>query len=549
MYDVNYRAVLEFVKLGTCIYKTGWAFERRNTMKYDAEGKLVRDVEMNSHPFVDHVSLIDFLIPAQSYEIQADRQGGASWVAERFRLTESQFMSRSQGQAPFLPNYDPEAVQLVRKFVESQSSSSTDLRDTKFRLDDYQPSYLRQIELWEGHCRFDTTGTGTVDDVVAIIHLPSRTLLRAIVNPYRHGMRPYSVARYFRSDGFYGIGECEQAEVFQEMLTLLWNYQMDNVLAVNAPMLGVKLGANIVPGEPVYPLKIWPLDNPSTDIKEIKLSEVYPSLQQFGSFIQIWGERRTGLNDLNTSGNPSSLPSRTPATSLLSMLQEGNRRPDLSLKELRNALGEVGLRTIQNCQQFYSSPVQNPDASMQLQMLIMALGEPEGTYVAQKLAIPLEDIEQGIGVAITATSSGSNKEVERQSFLALIQVQAELSQQYIGLAQIIGNPQMQILSPVLVETASQIFKGYSELQRRLLEQFDIRNPEDILVNAAVLLDAAAQTAPLTAALHLAAGSAAANAGAAAGAQQRSDSPSAKPHPDAGMALLLGGATAPVQQGQ
>lgn len=508
MYDVNYRAVLEFVKLGTCIYKTGWSFERRKSLKYNDRGLLERGEEFLSHPFVDHVSLEDFLIPAQSYEIQPDRQGGAPWVAERFYLRQGEFLARAQGSEPFAPDYEPDAVQLVKNFVESGSQTSgRAMTDTRNRLEDYQPSQLRRIELFEVHCRFDTQGTGFVDDVVAVVHLASRTILRAIVNPYRHGKRPYSVARYFRSDGFYGIGECEQSEVFQEMMTQLWNYQMDNVLAVNAPMLGVKLGANIVPGEPIYPLKIWPLDDPSKDIREIKLSEVYPSLSQFGSIIMGMGERRTGLNDLNTTGNPQSVPGRTPATSLLSMLQEGNRRFDLSLKELRSALNEVGTRTLQNLQQFMSQPEVNPNAATQLTLIIMALGEPEGSFVAQKLAIPLEDIEAGLGVSVTATSGSVNKEVEKQSFMALVQLQATLGEQYMGLAQILGNPSLQLVAPVVVQTAAQIFKGFSELQRRLLEQFDIRNPEDILVNAAVLLDLAAQTAGTTAALQLAAGAA------------------------------------------
>lgn len=505
MYDVDYRAVLEFVKLGTCIYKTGWTFERRKALKYNQQGVIERTEEFLSHPFVDHVSLSDFVIPAQSYEIQPDRQGGAPWVAERFYLRLGEFLARAQGAAPFLPDYDPAAVALVKQFVES---STTTVQDTRNRLEEYEPSQLRRIELFEVHCRFDTQGTGFVDDVVAIVHLGSGTLLRAIVNPYRHGKRPYSVARYFRGDGFYGIGECEQSEMFQTTMSTLLNYQMDNVLAVNAPMLAVKIGANVVPGEPVYPLKIWPLDDPSKDIREIKMADMYQSLPQMGSMIMAMSERRTGLNDLNSTGNPSSVPSRTPATSLLSMLQEGNRRFDLSLKELRAALNEVGLRTLQNLQQFMSQPEVNPNAATQLSMIIMALGEPEGSFVAQKLAIPLEDIEAGLGVSVTATSGSVNKEVEKQSFLALVQLQAQLGEQYMGLAQIIGNPSLQLVSPVLVETAAQVFKGFSELQRRLLEQFDIRNPEDILVNAAVLLDQAASAAPLTAALHLAAGAAA-----------------------------------------
>ena len=517
LYDVDYRAIIEFIKLGTCIYKHGWAFERRRKQKYNpATGALVEGEEVISHPFTDHVSLIDFVIPPEGYHIQADMQGGAAWVAERFWLRRAQFVARAEGQEPFLPNYDPEAVALVEKFVDSNRAIGSAVEDKRYQLDTYQPSHLRRIELFEVHCRYDPQGPGLVDDVVAVVHLPSRSLLRAILNPYRHGMRPYTAARYFRGDGFYGIGTCEQSEVFQEMMTQLWNYQMDNVLAVNAPMLAVKTGANVVANEPIYPLKVWSLDDPSTDIREVKLSEVYPSLSNFAAIIQHWGERRTGINDIQM-GNPAQLPSRTPATSMLSLLQEGNRRFDLSLKELRSALDEVGLRTLQNMQQFLSAPVQNPNAAAQLQMLIVAMGDPEGGYIAQALTMPAEDVESGLGVSVTATSGSVNKEVEKQGFLSLVQLQAQLGGQYLQLAQILGNPQLQLMAPVVVQTAAQLFKGFSELQRRLLEQFDVRNPEDILVNAAVLIDAAAQTAPITAALQLAAGAFGAPVGADGGA--------------------------------
>ena len=507
MYDVVYRSAIEFVKLGTCILKHGWDFERRNTLAYDESGNVVPKMVLNSKPFIDTVSLPDFVIPAEAYEIQADKQGGAAWVAERFWLRESQFMARAEGQTPFLPNYDPAGVELVRKFVEASRSTGNAVEDKRFLLDDYIPSHLQRIELFEVHCRFDTTGNGTVDDVVAVVHLPSRTLLRTVVNPYRHGKRPYEVARYFRGDGFYGIGECEQSEMFQTLLSTLLNYQVDNVLAVNSPMLGVKLGANVVPNEPIYPLKIWALEDPSKDIREVKLADMYSSLPLLSGIVQGWGERRTGMTDIQ-QGDVQSLPSRTPATSMLSLMQEGNRRFDLSTKEDRYMLDACGVRLLQNLQQFLSEPQRNPGGPTQLLMIVQALGTPEGGLVARQLTMPLEDIESGLGVTVTATTGTTNKEIEKQAWLALSQVNAQFGQQYMALAQVIGNPVIQMTQPVLVETAAQIFKGTSEIQRRLLEQFDIRNPEDILVNAAVLMDYAAQTAPQSQALAL--------AGAAAG---------------------------------
>lgn len=532
MYDVLYRSIIEFVKLGTCIYKNGWFFERRRTQGYLPDGTIGPVEKFDSKPFVDCVSLPDFLIPPEAYHIQPDQQGGARWVAERFYLTQSQFLARAQGQEPFLPDYDPKGVELVKNFVETARPTANPVEAEKYLMDDYIPSQLQRIELWECHARFDCTGDGAVDDVVAVVHLPSRTVLRTTCNPYRHGKRPYTVARYFRGDGFYGIGECEQSEVFQTLLTTLTNYQVDNVLAVNAPMLGVKLGANVVPNEPIYPLKIWPLDDPSKDIREIKLSDMNQSLPQLSGIVQSWCERRTGMTDIQ-QGDIQKLPSRTPATSMLSVLQEGNKRFDLSLKELRAALDEVGLRTLQNIQQFLSSPQQNPGAPMQLVMIVQTLGQPEGVEVARKLSMPLEDIENGLGVNITATSGSQNKELEKQAWLALAQLQAQMGGQYLQLAQIISNPQMQLLAPMVVETAAEVFKGTGEIHRRLLEQFDIRNPEDILVNTAVLLDHAAQSAPQTQALYVAGTAAGLLGGGGAAPEQAGNNGGVQDVPKAG----------------
>ena len=202
------------------------------------------------------------------------------------------------------------------------------------------------------------------------------------------------------------------------------------------------------------------------------------------------GERRSGQSDIQF-GNMQSMPSRTPATSMMSLLQEGNRRFDLSLKDMRiDCLARIGLRTLQNLQQFAADPRTNPDGSRFLALAVQTLGEPEGSLVAQVLQMPLEDVAAGLGVSLTATSGMANKEIEKQSFLALVQLQAQMGQQFIQLAQIAANPQVIQMMPALAEVAKQVFSGFSELQRRLLEQYDIRNPEDILVDAAVLQSAA-----------------------------------------------------------
>ena len=88
------------------------------------------------------------------------------------------------------------------------------------------------------------------------------------------------------------------------------------------------------PSEPIYPGKIWITDGPPKDeFMPFQLSEIYPSLPATIQLIQQLGERRTGISDIQL-GNMQNLPGRTPATTMLSLLQEGTRRPDLTLKDV-----------------------------------------------------------------------------------------------------------------------------------------------------------------------------------------------------------------------
>ena len=218
----------------------------------------------------------------------------------------------------------------------------------------------------------------------------------------------------------------------------------------------------------------------------------------------------------------------------MSLLQEGNRRFDLSLKDTRmDCMARIGLRVLQYLQQFATDPKANPEGNHYLELAATVLGEPEGQYVQQALALPLEDIEQGVGVSLTATSGMVNKEVEKQALLALLQLQSQLGQQYIQLAQVATNPQVIMMQPAVAQVAGQVANGLNELQKRVLEQYDIRNPEDILVNTAALQAATMAFAQGTPIIPGSAGPDQGAGGGAGGAD-----------PSGGLAALLAGAGAP-----
>jgi hypothetical protein len=131
------------------------------------------------------------------------------------------------------------------------------------------------------------------------------------------------------------------------------------------------------------------------------------------------------------------------------------------------------------------------------------------------LTAPLEDAALGVGVSITATSGSANKEVERQGYLSLLQLAAQLYPQFIqSLAAV---PQLMQVSPAAAEAAVKSANGLQELFQRLLEQYDIRNPEEILPLTDQAGDAALQQGAIAGLMGGAAGPQPGPGGGAGGA--------------------------------
>ena len=517
MWETNLRVFDDVVQLGTGIYKSYWRFEQRRTMGYDAQRKRTRVIKTINQPAVEHVRLPNFLLPPEASELDPDMQGGAAWVAEKHLLRPNALRALAEGQSPFLPAMDAAAV---RKVLDYGLASLPEAERHAAELDMLSGTLGAQrdrpIELWEIHARFDSTGSRIDDDLVCLFHRETGTVLRSTYEPFPR--RPYYAVRYRRGSGFYGIGVCEQATVWQKVISRLMNFNEDKLLLTNAPMLGIKEGANVVADEPIFPGKQWSLGNPKEDLVPFFLTAPGSfDLNSLMTFFQEAGKQRVGITDLQF-GAVGSLPSRTPATTVQSLLAEGNTRFDMSMKDARHTLGEIGLSVLQNLQT-QATAMDNPAGADYVRLAPVILGSPEGERVAQALTIPAEAIELGVGVSLTATSGTNNKITAQQNDMALLQLYAQVGPQFLQLAQAIsmGGP--------MGETAKQLFQGGAEMLARTLEQFDKRNTDELVPDLRQIL-AASPPAP---------------AGAPAGMLGGGGGGAATPAPDAGMGALSGGA--------
>ena len=96
--------------------------------------------------------------------------------------------------------------------------------------------------------------------------------------------------------------------------------------------------------------------------------------------------------------------------------------------------------------------------------------------VVQKLGLPLEGAEYGLGVNLTATSATANKEMAKQSWMGLLQLQMQASPAMIQTMQIA----MQMWGTPIGQVALDMCQGMRDSIKRLYEQFDVRNLNDVV---------------------------------------------------------------------
>lgn len=468
MRRVNKRALLDVVVHGTGIYKDYILHERKKHQDYDAAGNITDVVRLRYQPAVDHLPLQDFFIPAYAWNIDPDDVGGAPWIGQRFRLTPGQFKSRKNSESPFLPPYDrvaAEAVELWQTNIQGQDVVLSTIQAE----DEYKPWRNDKITLYEIWARYDVDDDGVEEDVVVHWHHEARAILRATFNPFMHGHRPFEAPNYLPGFGFYGMGIGEIDEWAQLAISRLLNETINNASLANTVMLGVPLGSNFQQDEPMYAGRVWPL-GPGEKISDIRMGQPYPGMFQIINDLSQWAEQRTAVNELR-QGNIQGLPSRTPASTVLQLLGESNKRFDMIMSNLREGpLANIGQRMVQNLIQI------SKDDPRYIALAIQALGEEDGGKVAAILQGSPDDIEANFGVNVTATSSKVNKEIDKQNLIQLAQYMAQGKPQQLQYAQALV--QMQAAPPqLLLEVLQAGLNSSIEFERRLLEAYDVQNPE------------------------------------------------------------------------
>lgn len=441
-------ALLELIKLGTAVGKSGYIRETKKSLRHVGDG----DEETFYHETMngatlDHVPLGNFCM--RFSETDPD---DAPWVGEKHEVTWAQLKRMAADGRMF-----PDAIESIKSYWrETQGSEIMNDETLKPKVQELahaEPLWNEHYTFHEIWCSFDIDGDGQDEEIVLDYHRESRTFLSIRYNWYDDLHRPYKIGQYHKVEGIWpGIGICKQSEQFQEEATTIHRQRLDNATLANMGMVAIKKNSGYGPDEPIFPGKMWFLDDVS-DIAPVKLSEVYPSSYNNEESVVRYYEKRSGVNEtilgMPQAGTPAT------ATSDLTRLAEGNKRFDLVLKNVRRWMSALGIDVITNYQIF---------GNRQVHWIVQ--GE-KAAFTERVFQMPNELVRLGAAVDLTVTDSITNREQEQRQWMSLFQILTNYYQQVFQLAQTMQDPQL------LQGIAAKALQSSDEAVRRLLETFTI----------------------------------------------------------------------------
>lgn len=461
---------LEAIKFGTMIGKVGYEKTVKTALRMVGDTEEEFDVVTYDGAVFDAVSDSRFLMPHSARDPQT-----APWCGEE-HSENPYFVQQLEAGGMFREGTaidklgdenDPKNWSKLKAWINGGSYGETiNQQGAKFEKQQAElegtkaqwPARINWFEIW---LAFDIDQSTRPKEIVVHYHKDSQTIMSCRYNWHSDLRRPYRTNVYMPVEHRWrGLGVCKQNEQFQKEVTVQHRQRIDNATLANMRMIVLSKLSGYGPKEPVFPGKMWFVD----DVKQIttlQMGEVYPSSYQNEQATLIYSQQRTGVNEV-VLGMPQVGTPGT-ATSDLARIQEGNKKFDFVYANFREFLGEIVVDTASCIQQF--GPRNLP-----------YFGSAEnGAVVRDFFTMPEQDIRDGILIALKVSSQQQNKILDRQNWQ---QIAAMLTQYYDGiltLAQYAGNPQLiQII----------VLKGMNaatEAMRQILDSFDTRNIDRIVV--------------------------------------------------------------------
>lgn len=327
-------------------------------------------------------------------------------------------------------------------------------------------------EIWTD---YDIDKSDTKKAIQIFYHYDTQYLMAVRYNTYSDLRRPYRTGVYIPVENRWaGIGICKQNDQFQLEVTIQHRQRIDNATIANIRMFKVAKMSGYGPKEPVFPGKMWFLDD-MKDIESFQLGEIYPSSYNNEQQAVIYSQQRTGVNEL-TLGMPQSGTPGT-ATSDLSRVQESRKKADYILQNIKTYTNEVVYDIFDINQTFGPQDVRYISAN-----------DPTGDLI-KILSLPTEAIRDSLVLQLNISGQNSNQVLDQQNLQQVAAFTEKYWSQMILMAQNMGDPNM------VAQMTQSAMAAATETFKQILVNFNVKNVDRLLFNPQVMNANAPQLPP------------------------------------------------------
>lgn len=463
---------LEAIKYGTMVGKVEYVKEVKHAVRELPNGS-EQEISITTKDGAEFYSVPEsrFLMPYASLDPQT-----APWCGEE-RSEDPYYVMQLESGGFFPPrtiidgpdaDKDISQQSKLRAWINRTQNTTTGLGGNQVErnqeeLEHRKPQFPKRIdwvEIWMAW-NVDQNQYGEQKEIVVHFHRESRQILAVRYNWHSNLRRPYRTNVYFPVEHRWaGIGVCKQNEQFQPEITTQHRQRLDNATLANMRMLKVHKLSGYGPREPVFPGKMWFL-NDMSHVESFQMGEIYPSSYQNEQSSLIYQQQRIGINETNLGMPQVGTPGT--ATSDLARIQEGNKKFDFVYDNFNVFTQEIILDVADTIQQFGPRKV-------------AYYGTAEnGKLVKQFFDMPASYIRDGLLINLKVTTQQTNRLLDRQNWQQVSQMLRQYYTSLVELAQLSGNQQ---LSQTIVLKG---MNAATEAMKQILETFDIRNVDRIIV--------------------------------------------------------------------
>ncbi len=451
----------ELEKFGTGIGKSGYEKIIRKAVRPSPDGQREEEfpVVTKDGATLDPVPQANFLMPHYAQDPQT-----APWCGEQHSAPPYQIMLYEYSGL-FKPG-TYEALQGYYNQLTTQGQNSE--RQYTRKIEELEnrrsvwPNLLDWVEIWLCF-NVDNDPNGQQSEIVVHYHESAHLIMGIFYNWHDDLHRPYRFGNYMRVENRWrGIGICKQNEQFQRSITTQHRQRLDNATIANMRMFKVHKLAGYGPKEPIFPGKMWFLEDMS-HIESFEMGDVRQSSFLDEQNTLVYSQMRTGVNEV-TMGMPSSGTPGT-ATGDLARIKEGQNKFDYVMKNEKALINELLSDVFCNIHQFGPRNIDYFEWA------------DHGDLVKQLMTdVPTRMIREGLIFEVAAAGVQQNRVLDRQNW---VQVAGILVQYFTGamqLGQALGDQKIMGMIAQKALTAS------TEAVRQILESFDIRNVDRMVLS-------------------------------------------------------------------